>query len=98
MHDPDVVASIDSDANRLTKNPVIRQGLRPERIDFERGHLFAREPLCGGDAAEGEARHDERSDNREEERNDRGLPQNSHARPHTQLNSWWVGSISAASL
>ena len=35
MDDPDVILRVDGDADRLPENPVIRQRLRPEGIDFE---------------------------------------------------------------
>ena len=35
MHDPDVIARIDGDAGHRSEDPVVRQRLRPERIDLE---------------------------------------------------------------
>ena len=35
VNDPDVIGAVDRDADRLPENPVIRQRLRPQRIDFE---------------------------------------------------------------
>src|SRR5262245_10857414 len=40
MNDPDVILRIDRHADGLAKNPVVRQRLRPKRIDFEaRSHF-----------------------------------------------------------
>src|SRR5918993_5550816 len=35
LHHPDMVLSIDRDARRLPHDPVIRQRLRPARVDLE---------------------------------------------------------------
>ena len=35
VDDPDVVARVDRDADRRAEHPVVRQRLRPERIDLE---------------------------------------------------------------
>jgi hypothetical protein len=35
MDDPDMILSIHADANCHTENPVIRQRLRPQRVDLE---------------------------------------------------------------
>ena len=42
--DPDVIAGIDGDAGDRSKNPVVRQRLRPRRVDAEGGHLAHRRP------------------------------------------------------
>src|SRR5262245_35360480 len=39
MDDPHVIALIDGHANRRSEDPMIRHGLRPERIHFEIGSL-----------------------------------------------------------
>jgi len=38
VHNPDIVVAIDRDAGYLTEQPVVRQILRPERIDLELRH------------------------------------------------------------
>src|SRR5687768_9420077 len=35
MHDEDVIARIDPDADDVAEDPVVGQGLRPHRIDLE---------------------------------------------------------------
>ena len=35
MHDPDVILGVDAEADHLAEDPVVRQRLGPERIDFE---------------------------------------------------------------
>jgi hypothetical protein len=35
VDDPNVILSIHRNADSLAENPVIREGLRPQRIDFE---------------------------------------------------------------
>ena len=42
MHDPDVILRVDAEADRLAEHPVVRQRLRPERIDFEPRRLHGR--------------------------------------------------------
>jgi len=56
MDDPDVVARVHGDADRLAENPFVRERPRPERIDFEPrrldgGRLHRRRLLepCGSD-------------------------------------------------
>src|SRR5690242_3938685 len=41
MDDPDVVLRIGRDADRITEDPMIRQRLRPQRIDFEHRGLHS---------------------------------------------------------
>ena len=41
MDDPDVVLVVDPDADRHAEQPVIRQRLGPQRIDFEARRLDA---------------------------------------------------------
>src|SRR3954468_1939690 len=41
MDDPDVILRVDGDADRLAKNPLVWQRLRPQRIDFESWRLYA---------------------------------------------------------
>src|SRR5262249_16479925 len=46
LHDPDVIALVDRDAGDLAERPVVRQRLRPRRIDLEFRHV-------GGDRESG---------------------------------------------
>ena len=39
MHDPHVILGVGGDADRLSEHPVVRQRLRPERVDFEARRL-----------------------------------------------------------
>jgi hypothetical protein len=41
MEYPDVVVGIDGNAANLTADPLVWQGLGPERIGFEERHLLA---------------------------------------------------------
>src|SRR5690606_13970666 len=40
MHDEDMVARVDGEADGGTQHPVVRQGLRPERIHLEHRRFF----------------------------------------------------------
>ena len=42
MNDPDVILRVDRDADRLAEDPVVRQRLGPQRIDFEPRRLHRR--------------------------------------------------------
>ena len=42
VHDPDVVLPVDTEANRLSEHPVVRQRFGPERIDFKPRRLDGR--------------------------------------------------------
>src|SRR5688572_15724915 len=42
LHDPDVVARVDGDAGDLPEQPVVRQRLRPERVDLKLWHTLRR--------------------------------------------------------
>ena len=54
MDDPDVILGVDAEADRLPEHPVVRQRLRPHRIDLEPRRLEAgsilRRPRCSNDA------------------------------------------------
>jgi len=67
LDDPDPIKSIDRDASDLTKNPIIRQRLRPQSIDLELGKRGLRilrngselpgENYGGGEQSNGNAFH-----------------------------------------
>src|SRR5262249_40604386 len=42
VDDPNVILSIHRNADSLAENPVIREGLRPQRIDFESRSINSR--------------------------------------------------------
>ena len=52
MDDPDVIALVDPDADRIAEQPVVGQRLRPERIHLEARRLRARPALGSGRAFE----------------------------------------------
>ena len=94
MHDPDVVLRVDGHADRLAEHPVIRQRLRPERIDLEGRRLHAGGALGRGDAFERAARDEQRGDEHEEESPENGMTRGSHVRPGTRrqiLKLPWAG-------
>src|SRR5262249_23481229 len=71
VNDPDVIAGVDADANRLSEIPAVRQRLRPHRIDFEARRLHGAVGLRGDalfeehlpDAKPREQRDERASDN-----------------------------------
>ena len=55
LDDPDVVALVDRDAGDLAERPVVRQRLRPERIDLEFRHVGGHGDRRPGDQQRGGA-------------------------------------------
>ena len=70
MDDPDVIAFVHPDADRVTQQPVIRQRFGPERIDLEARRLDARLRLRRQRSLEQSLADAERRDNHGKGEND----------------------------
>ena len=68
MDDPDNVLFVDPDADGLPQHPVVRQRLRPKRVDLETWRLNA--PLLGNSLLEHRLRDSEGDEQGEERRAD----------------------------
>ena len=77
VDDPDVIVGVHTDANRGSEDPMIRERLGPERVDFESRRLHGAFRLRGGGALEERLPDAERSHKRDSGGAD---PEDSHTR------------------